>query len=460
MMETVIILKPQSEWPKVSRWYSNSAPEWLQSVLRRAWPDHQSTENLIYGPGGLNEALEIPGVVNTWTMPIKARVDMLSTGVRTPVGIKILGPDLARIQELGEHIEMVLKDVPGTKSVFAERTAGGYFIDFNLKREAMARYGLTVDQANMVIMSAIGGENVTTTIEGRERYPVNVRYARDYRSSIDKLNRTLVSTMDGAQIPVAQIADIKLISGPGMIRDENGRLSGYVYVDTPGVAVGTYVENAKQAIAEKLQLPPGYTLVWSGQYEYMQRIIQRLSIVVPATIFIVFVLLYFNTRSVTKTLIVFLSVPFSGVGAIWLLYLLDYNLSIAVAVGLIALLGVAAEMGVFMFLYLDLSFDEMRARGLMKTKEHLHDAIVKGTVMRLRPMFMTVAVDFVGLVPVMMAAGTGSDVMKRITAPLFAGMLTAFVMGLVVYPAIYAVWKWHTEVKKSAATAPVNALPV
>jgi Cu(I)/Ag(I) efflux system membrane protein CusA/SilA len=460
MMETVIVLKPHSEWPRVPRWYSNWAPEWLQSVLRRAWPDHQSTESLIYGPGGLNETLEIPGVINTWTMPIKARVDMLSTGVRTPVGIKILGPDLAKIQELGEHIEMVLSDVPGTKSVFAERTAGGYFIDFNLKREALARYGLTVDEANMVIMSAIGGENVTTTIEGRERYPVNVRYARDYRSSIDKLNRTLVSTMDGAQIPVAQIADIKLISGPGMIRDENGRLSGYVYVDTPGVAVGTYVENAKQAIAEKLQLPPGYTLVWSGQYEYMQRILQRLSIVVPATIFIVFVLLYFNTRSVTKTLIVFLSVPFSGVGAIWLLYLLGYNLSIAVAVGLIALLGVAAEMGVFMFLYLDLSFDEMRARGLMKTKEHLHDAIVQGTVMRLRPMFMTVAVDFVGLVPVMMASGTGSDVMKRITAPLFAGMLTAFVMGLVVYPAIYAVWKWHTEVKKATVTAPANALPV
>lgn len=460
MMETVIVLKPQSEWPQVPRWYSNSAPEWLQSVFRRAWPDHQSTEDLIYGPGGLNEALEIPGVINTWTMPIKARVDMLSTGVRTPVGIKILGPDLAKIQELGEHIEMVLKDVPGTKSVFAERTAGGYFIDFHLRREALARYGLTVDEANMVIMSAIGGENVTTTIAGRERYPVNVRYARDYRSSIDKLNRTLVSTMDGAQIPVAQIADIKLASGPGMIRDENGRLSGYVYVDTPGVAVGTYVENAKQAITQKLQLPPGYTLVWSGQYEYMRRIIQRLSIVVPATIFIVFVLLYFNTRSVTKTLIVFLSVPFSGVGAIWLLYLLGYNMSIAVAVGLIALLGVAAEMGVFMFLYLDLSFDELRARGLMKTKEHLHDAIVKGTVMRLRPMFMTVAVDFVGLVPVMMATGAGSDVMKRITAPLFAGMLTAFVMGLVVYPAIYAVWKWHTEVKKAAATAPANALPV
>ena len=459
MMETVIILKPQSEWSREPRWYSSWAPDWLQNLMRRGWPDHKTTEELIYGPGGLNEALQIPGVINTWTMPIKARVDMLSTGVRTPVGIKILGPDLGKIQELGEHIEMVLKDVPGTKSVFAERTAGGYFLDFNLKREALARYGLSIDEANMAVMSAIGGENVTTTIEGRERYPVNVRYHRDYRSSVDKLNRTLISTMDGAQIPVAQIADIKLLSGPGMIRDENGRLSGYVYVDIPGIAVGTYVESAKKAIAEKMQLPPGYTLVWSGQYEYMQRIIQRLSIVVPVTIFIVFVLLYFNTRSVTKTLIVFLSVPFSAVGAIWLLYLLDYNMSIAVAVGLIALLGVAAEMGVFVFLYLDLSYDAMRQQGMMKTKEHLHEAIVKGTVMRLRPMFMTVAVDFVGLVPVMWATGTGADVMKRITAPLFAGMFTAFIMGLVVYPAIYAVWKWHTEVKKQS-TAELSAAAV
>ena len=460
MMETVIILKPQSDWPREPRWYSSWAPDWLQNFMRRGWPDHKTTDALIYGSGGLNEALQIPGVINTWTMPIKARVDMLSTGVRTPVGIKILGPDLGKIQELGEHIEMVLKDVPGTKSVFAERTAGGYFLDFNLKREALARYGLSVDEANMAVMSAIGGENVTTTIEGRERYPVNVRYQRDYRSSIDKLNRTLISTMDGAQIPVAQIADIKLLSGPGMIRDENGRLIGYVYVDIPGIAVGTYVESAKKAIAEKMQLPPGYTLVWSGQYEYMQRIIQRLSIVVPVTIFIVFVLLYFNTRSVTKSLIVFLSVPFSAVGAIWLLYLLDYNMSIAVAVGLIALLGVAAEMGVFVFLYLDLSYDAMRERGMMKTKEHLHEAIMKGTVMRLRPMFMTVAVDFVGLVPVMWATGAGADVMKRITAPLFAGMFTAFIMGLVVYPAIYAVWKWHTEVKKqSTAEVPAAAVP-
>jgi Cu(I)/Ag(I) efflux system membrane protein CusA/SilA len=448
MIETVIVLKPQSEWPKTPRWYSSWAPQWLQRILRLGWPDHKSTQELIYGPGGLNEAMDLPGMVNAWTMPIKARVDMLTTGVRTPVGIKVLGADLNKIQEIGQHIEMALKDVPGTTSVFAERTAGGYFLDFDLKREELARYGLTIDMVNMVIMSAVGGENITTTVEGRERYPVNVRYMRDWRSAVDRLNRTLVPAMGGAQIPIAQIADVKMLSGPGMIRDENGRLSGYVYVDISASDVGRYVDAAKKAIGEKVSLPPGYTLVWSGQYENMQRVAQRLLIVVPITIFIIFLLLYFNTRSVTKTMIVFLSLPFSAVGAIWLLYLLGYNLSIAVWVGLIALMGVAAEMGVFVLLYLDLSYEEMRAKGLMKTREQLREAIVNGTVMRLRPMFMTVAVDFIGLIPVMLAAGTGADLTKRIAAPLVAGMFTSFVMGLVVYPAIYSVWKWHTEVKK------------
>jgi copper/silver efflux system protein len=454
MMETIIVLKPHDQWPKMSRWYSSRAPGWLQKQLRRIWPDHKSTQELIYGPGGLNEATQLPGVVNAWTMPIKARVDMLTTGVRTPVGIKILGPDLNKIQEMGQHIEMVLKDVPGTTSAFAERTAGGYFLDFNLKREELARYGLTIDMANMVVMSAVGGENVTTTVEGRERYPVNVRYQRDWRSTIDRLNRTLVPVMNGVQIPIAQIADLKLLSGPGMIRDENGRLSGYVYVDVSDTDVGGYVARAKRAINEKAKMPPGYTLVWSGQYEYMQRVAERLLIVVPITIFIIFLLLYFNTRALTSTLIVFLSIPFAAVGAIWLLYILNYNLSIAVWVGLIALLGVAAEMGVFVLLYLDLSYQEMRAKSLMKTKEQLREAIINGSVMRLRPMFMTVAVDFIGLIPVMWATGTGSDVMKRIAAPLVAGMFTAFIMGLVVYPAIYAIWKWYAEVRKQAALEP------
>jgi Cu(I)/Ag(I) efflux system membrane protein CusA/SilA len=450
MMETVVVLKPHDQWPKVPRWYSRWAPEWLQNILRRAWPDHKTTEELIYGPGGLNEALQIPGTVNAWTMPIKARIDMLTTGVRTPVGIKILGNDLTKIQEIGQHIEMVLRDVPGTTSVFAERTAGGYFLDFALKREELARYGLTIGQAEMVIMSAVGGENITTTVEGRERYPVNVRYLRDYRSSVDRLSRTLVPTTNGAQIPMAQIADIKLLSGPGMIRDENGRLSGYVYVDVSGRDVGGYVADAKKAVREKVQLPPGYTLVWSGQYEYMQRVAERLLVVVPITLFIIFLLLYFNTRSVAKTMIIFLAVPFSAVGAIWFLYLLGYNTSIAVWVGLIALMGVDAETGVFMLLYLDLAYYEMRNKGLMKTKEHLREAIVHGAVKRLRPKFMTVAVMFMGLVPIMWSVGTGADVMKRIAAPMIGGIFTSFIMELVVYPAIYEVWRWHFYVKKQA----------
>lgn len=451
MMETVVVLKPQSEWPKVERWYSQRAPEWLQSWLRRAWPDHRSTQELIYGPGGMNDALQLPGTVNAWTMPIKARVDMLTTGVRTPIGIKVVGPDLNKIQEIGQHIEHALKPAPGTASVFAERTAGGYFLDFNLKREELARYGLTVEQANAVILSAIGGENVTTTVEGRERYPVNVRYARDYRSTLDQLKRTLVPTMNGAQIPLAQLAELKLLSGPGMIRDENGRLSGYVYVDVAGTDIGGYVKRAKQLVREQVTLPPGYTLIWSGQYENMQRVAERLLLVVPVTLFIIFLLLYFNTGSLVKTLIVLLAVPFSAVGAIWFLYALDYNMSVAVWVGLIALLGVDAETGVFMLLYLDLAYNERRAHGLLQTRGQLHDAIMQGAVKRLRPKFMTVAVDFIGLVPVMWATGAGADVMKRIAAPLVAGVFTSFVLELVVYPAIYAQWKWHFELKRQPA---------
>ncbi len=455
MAETVVVLKPQDEWPRVPRWYSSWAPERFQKVLRRAWPDHRSTQDLIYGPGGMNETLQLPGVVNAWTMPIKARVDMLTTGVRTPVGIKILGPDLHKIQELGAHMEMVLKDVPGTTSVFAERTAGGYFLDFNLKREELARYGLTINQAEDVIMSAVGGENITTTVEGRERYPVNVRYLRDYRSNVDRLNRVLVPTMGGAQVPMAQIADVKLLSGPGMIRDENGRLSGYVYVDVAGRDVGGYVADAKKAIRENVQLPPGYTLVWSGQYEYMQRVAQRLLVVVPITLFIIFLLLYFNTGSVAKTLIIYLAVPFSAVGAIWLLYLLHDNMSIAVWVGLIALMGVSAETGVFMLLYLDLSYEDAKAKGLMSTKEHLREAIVHGAVKRLRPKFMTVSVMFMGLVPILWSTGAGADVMKRIAAPMVGGIFTSFVMELMIYPAIYEVWRWYFFVRKEAAPAAV-----
>ncbi|MBP1700683.1 MAG: heavy metal efflux pump, CzcA family, partial [Deltaproteobacteria bacterium] len=321
------------EWPIKNRWYSSWAPQWLKKILGRFWPSHKTPDELIYGPGGLDEAMKFPGVSNSWTMPIKARVDMLSTGIRTPVGIKIMGADLQKIQEIGEHIEMVLKDVPGTKSVFAERTAGGYFLDFTLKRPELARYGLTIDQANNIIMSAVGGENITTTIEGRERYPVNVRYFREFRDDVEKLKRVLVpirtggstgaqggmsgmgssssatGASGGAYVPLGQLADISLVTGPGMIRDENGRLAGYVTIDldTSKRDIGSYVSDAKKAVHENLKLPPGYQLIWSGQFEFMERVKERLIIVIPITIFLVFLLLFFNTRSVTKTMIILLA---------------------------------------------------------------------------------------------------------------------------------------------------------
>jgi Cu(I)/Ag(I) efflux system membrane protein CusA/SilA len=460
MMETVVVLKPESEWPKVPRWYSYSAPGWLQKILRRAWPDHKSMDELIYGSGGLNEAMQIPGVSNAWTMPIKARVDMLTTGVRTPIGIKIMGANLDEVQKLGEHIEMTLQQVPGTKSVFAERTAGGYFLDFVLKRDQLARYGLTVDQANEVVMSAIGGENVTTTIEGRARYPVNVRYLRDYRGDLDKLTRTFVMAPNGTQVPLGQLADIQLVSGPAMIRDENGRLSGYVYVDidTSKRDIGSYVAEAKQVLRDKVQLPTGYQLIWSGQFENMERVKQRLMLVVPITLFVIFLLLYFNTRSIAKTVIILLAVPFSAVGAIWFLYFLGYNTSIAVWVGLIALLGVDAETGMFMLLYLDLSYHERQAKGWMRGWNDLKEAILHGAVKRLRPKVMTVSVMFMGLVPIMWSNGSGADVMKRIAAPMIGGIFTSFILELAVYPAIYAIWKWHFEVKKQLVEVPAGTV--
>jgi len=479
MMETVINLKPESEWTKAPRWYSSWAPDWLQKILRRAWPDHKSPDELIYGPGGLDERMQFPGVKNFWTMPIKGRVEMLSTGVPTAIGIKIMGADLQKIQEIGEHIEMVLKDVPGTKNVSAERTAGGYFLDFTLKRSELARYGLTIDQANNIIMSAIGGENVTTTIEGRERYPVNVRYFREFRDDVEKLKRVLVpirsgggSTQSGmsgmgsgspsigspggAYIPLGQLADISLVTGPSMIRDENGRLQGVVKVDldTSKRDIGSYVSDAKKAIHENLKLPPGYLLIWSGQFEYMERVKERLIIVVPITIFLVFLLLFFNTRSFTKTMIILLAVPFSAIGAIWFLYFLNYNMSIAVWVGLIALMGVDAETGMFMLLYLDLAFHEAQAKGRMRNWNDLKEAIVEGAVKRLRPKVMTVDVMFMGLIPIMWSTGAGADVMKRIAAPMIGGIFTSFILELVVYPAIYAIWKWHFEVKKQVVTNP------
>ena len=441
MAETVVVLKPQDQWPKKRRWYSSWTPRFLQAVLARIWPDHVSTQELVYGPGGMNEALSLPGVTNAWTMPIRNRIDMLTTGIRTPVGIKVLGPDLATIQHIGEQVEGALKDVPGTTSVFAERTVGGYFLDFDLHRDQLARYGLTVGDAQEVLMSAVGGDSVSTTVEGRERYPVNIRYLRDYRSNPASLQRVLVSTPSGAQVPIGELATLRLRTGPGMIRDEDGSLSGYVYVDVTGRDIGGYVRDAKAAVGRAVQIPPGYRLVWSGQYEYMQRVKDRLELVVPITLLIIFLLLYFNTGSGIKTCIILLAVPFSAIGAIWLLYLLHYNLSIAVWVGLIALLGVDAETAVFMLLYLDLAYHEALQRGHMRNWDDLRQAIITGAVKRLRPKVMTVSCMLFGLLPIMWSAGSGADVMRRIAAPLIGGILTSFLMELVVYPPIFAIWK-------------------
>ena len=446
MMEAVISLKPKWQWRKVATWYDNW-PQWTRALCAHITPDHISTDQLVTE---MNDALRIPGVSNAWTMPIKNRIDMLTTGIRTPVGIKIYGSDLAQIERVGKEIERVLPQVAGTRSVFAERVGGGYFLDFDLKRDQLARYGLSVDDAEMVVTNAIGGENVSTTVEGRERYPINVRYYRDSRSSLESLGRALVPTMDGKmQIPLAQIATLKLVTGPAMLRNENGMLSGYVYVDVAGRDMGGYVAEAKRVVSENVQLPPGYTLAWSGQYEAMERVRERLKVVLPLTLFLIFLLLYLNTKSTAKTMLILLAVPFSAVGAIWLLYLLGYNMSIGVWVGLIALMGVDAETGVFMLLYLDLAYEERRLAGQMRSVADLREAIVHGAVKRIRPKFMTVATMFVGLAPIMWSTGAGADVMKRIEAPMIGGIFTSFILELVVYPAIYEVWKWHS-VKRQA----------
>ncbi len=449
MMETVVLLKPEEEWRKTKRWYSY-LPPLFQQPLRHYWPDHLTPEELI---SEMDQSLrKIPGQTNAWTFPIKNRIDMLSTGVRTPIGIKILGADLKKIEEIGTHLEMILKDIPGTRSVYAERVAGGYFLDFELKREELARYGLSVEDAQMIIMSAIGGENITTTIEGRERYPVNVRYSREFRDDVEKLKRVLVPTAAGAHIPLAQLADIRQVTGPAMIRNENGLLAGYVYVDMTGRDIGGYVEEAKRIVREKLKVPEGYGLLWSGQYENMLRVKERLKIVLPLTLFLICVLLYMNTKSLVKTGIVLLAVPFSLIGAVWLLWALGYHVSIAVWVGMIALMGLDAETGVFMLLFLDLAYQEAVQKGKMNTEQDLEEAIIHGAVKRVRPKLMTVMAAFMGLLPIMWSLGAGSDMMKRIAAPMVGGLFTSFILELLVYPAVYAIWKWNFEMKKGKVT--------
>nr|NJM03255.1 efflux RND transporter permease subunit [Desulfobacula sp.] len=444
MMETTIVLKPETEWRSRDRFYSVWAPDWLKPVFRTVAPDHISYEELL---AEMDTKLEIPGVTSrgAMTMPIKARIDMLSTGIRSPVGIKIFGADLKEIEDIGKQLETIIHAIPGTSSVFAERTAGGYFLDFEPRRDQLARYGLTIGSLQRVISTAVGGENITTTVEGRERYPVNIRYPRELRDNIEQLRRILVPTATGAQVPLEQLADINLIQGPSMLRDENGFLSGYVFVYMTGRDIGGYVEEAKKKVGEQLTLPTGYSLQWSGQYENMIRVKERMKLLIPITLVLIFILLYANTRSVFKSCLVMLAVPFSAIGAIWLFYFLDYNVSIAAWVGMIALLGLDAETGVFMLLFLELSYDDAKKRNRLRNVFELDEAIVHGAVKRARPKMMTVCAAFMGLLPIMWSTSAGSDVMKRIAAPMIGGLLTSFILELLVYPAVFKLWKKRTN---------------
>ncbi len=411
MLETTIMLKPEEEW-------------------RPGMTHEKLVEEL-------DAAIQFPGLTNAWTMPIKTRIDMLATGIKTPVGIKVLGEDLDTLVWLGEQVESAVSGVPGTLSAFAERITGGNYFDYEIRRKEAARYGLTVGDVQDVIMSALGGMNVTQTVEGLERYPVNVRYPVELRDNVESMRRVLVPTPGGAQVPLGQLADISVHKGPASIKSENSRRTVWVFVDIRGVDVGTYVKDAQEAVRKNVKLPVGYSLVWSGQFEYMQRAEKRMMVVIPLTLLIVFLIIYLNTRSLTKTAIVLLAVPLSLVGAFWLIYLLGYNLSVAVWVGMIALAGISAETGVVMLLYLDVSYERMKGKGFMNTMGDLKEAIFDGAVKRIRPKIMTAAVIIAGLLPIMWSTGTGSDVMKRIAAPMVGGVVTSVLMELLVYPVIY-----------------------
>lgn len=367
---------------------------------------------------------------------------MLSTGIKTPVGIKLMGEDLEVLSKKGEKIEAVIREIPGTLSVYSERVTGGNFLDYQIKRKEAARYGLTVGDVQDIIMTAVGGMNVTQTVEGLERYPVNIRYGSELRDSPEKLRRILVPTPSGAQVPITQLADIRIIKGPPAIKSENARKNAWIYVDISGIDVGTYVKRARQIISEKIKLPPGYSMVWSGQYEYMVRAQKRLMLVVPLTLIIIFLLLYFNFRNITESLIVMMAVPFSLTGGLWLMYILDYNMSVAVGVGFIALAGVATEIGVVLLIYLDIAYRKFKAEyGDKFNRQHLKEAIEEGSALRVRPIMMTAVAIMAGLMPIMWSHGTGSQVMKRIATPMVGGMVTATILTLVVVPAIYGLVK-------------------
>ena len=423
MVETIITLKPEEEWrPGIT-------PDMLIAEMDRALREKQI------------------GFSNSWTMPIKGRIDMLATGIRTPIGIKVFGPDLQVISRIAREIEQHVSMVEGTRSAFAERASEGYYLDFTVNREAIARYSLTIADVHEVIQSAVGGANVTTTIEGRERFPVNVRYARDFRTDLWKLRRVLVDTPLGPQVPLAELADLEITAGPTMIKSEAAQLVAYVYVDIAGRDAGSYVADAKAMIEKTVEIPPGYSLQWSGAFQAMERASQRLVYVIPITLLIIFVLLYLTTGSLVKVLIILLAVPFSLIGAFLILFLLDYNLSVAVWVGIIALAGVDAETGMVMLLYLDVAYDRRKREGRMTTLHDLREAAMEGAVQRVRPKMMTVMAILMGLLPIMWSSGAGADVMKRIAAPMVGGVITSFILELLIYPPVFTIWKWWAEVR-------------
>jgi Cu(I)/Ag(I) efflux system membrane protein CusA/SilA len=432
MFETVINLKPESEWrPGMT----------IDKIISE-----------------LDKAVQLPGVSNAWTMPIKARIDMLSTGIRTPIGIKVFGRDLVEMEKLAKSIESVVKNVPGTTSAYAERITGGYYLNIEPDRMALARYGLAVGDLQDVISSALGGEVVTTTVEGRERFGVITRYPRELRSDPDAIARqVLVPAMNGALIPLGQLAHISLEKGPPSIRTENALLSAYIFVDIRDRDIGSYVADAQKAVREQVKFQPGYYATWSGQFEYMERAKAKMKIVIPLTLLIIFVLLYLNFKRLTETFIVMLSVPFSLVGGIWLMYWLGYNMSVAVAVGFIALAGVAAETGVIMLIYLDHAYKELKAKreseGKAFTVADIYEAVMEGAVERVRPKMMTVVAIMAGLLPIMWGSGTGSEVMRRIAAPMVGGMVSSTVLTLIVIPAIYALVKQISLQRKGAPNA-------
>ena len=484
MLETNITLaRDKSRWrtTRDERFYSDW-PGWLQTPFRAVFPDERpiTTDELIYGymvdvdgqtlaVPGLNDAVRVPGLTNSWTQPIRTRIDMLSTGIRTPIGVKVMGDDLQTLGDVAGQIAYALKGDPRTAGVttsaFAEKTTGGRYLDVDIDRDAIARFGLSVSEVQDTIMSALGGMNVTTTVEGLERYPVNLRYPSELRDDLPAIRRTLVSTPTGAQVPLGQLADLSFEPGPPMVKSENARLTAWVYVDIANVDIGSYVENAKAVVAERVDLPAGYSIAWSGQYQYMQEARAKLLIAVPLAAAAILLLLYLATRSWLRVAIVLLAVPFSLVGAMWLVYLLGYDLSLAVWVGVIALAGLDAETGLVMLLYLDNSYEDARKRGRMRDKDDLWHAIHHGAVQRIRPKTMTVVTTFTGLLPLLFATGAGADTMRRLAAPMVGGLVTSFLLELLIYPVLfYAAKRWNVaragSDAGSATTTPAPASPV